>query len=222
MVEGKEVGFKRKRDELASRILPYLEAGTVPPPILPQQYASAKEMINMLQSLVLMVATIFQKTVNANTKSLLDLSIRSFLTCFQQFNEPMRKMDCNPNWLLTYNMMCLLNLPATIEEFGPVRQWYKGKWLGEQYVLTVKSERLKCPLNNLHYILLRNLHHNKAIDMLHQNNQEQNDKEDLLPVLVHTSKDKLLGSFLSRTPFPTMSTTHGQYYSLFYGATVNL
>jgi hypothetical protein len=111
---------KGKHDELASRILPYFEAGTVPPPILPQQYASADEMIKMLQSLVLVVTTIFQKTVNANTKSLLDLRIRLFLTHFQQFDEPMRKMDRNPNWLSMYDMMCLLNLPAAIEEFGPV------------------------------------------------------------------------------------------------------
>jgi hypothetical protein len=54
--------------------------------------------------------------------------------------------------------------------------------------------------------------------MLHQNNQ-RNDKEDQLPVntKVHTNLDKLVGSFLSHTPFPIMSTTHGQYYSLYYG-----
>jgi hypothetical protein len=110
-------GWLRARE---CRILPYFEAGTVLPPILPQQYASADEMIKMLQSLVLMVTTIFQKTVHANTKSLLDLRILLFLTRFQRFDKPMRKMDRNPNWLSTYNMMCLLNLPAAIEEFGPV------------------------------------------------------------------------------------------------------
>jgi hypothetical protein len=54
--------------------------------------------------------------------------------------------------------------------------------------------------------------------MLHQNNQ-RNDKEDQLPVntKAHTNKDKLLGLFLSRNPFPSMRTTQGQYYSLYYG-----
>jgi hypothetical protein len=52
--------------------------------------------------------------------------------------------------------------------------------------------------------------------MLHQNNQ-RNDKEDQLPIntKVHTNEDELLGSFLSRTPFPKMRTPQGQYYSLY-------
>jgi hypothetical protein len=49
------------------------EVGAVVPPILPQQYASATEMIEMLQALVLMVATIFQTTVHQETKKILEV-----------------------------------------------------------------------------------------------------------------------------------------------------
>jgi hypothetical protein len=175
-------------------------------------------MIEMLQSLVLMEATVFQKSVDAKKKNLLDLRIRLFLTRFQRFDKPMQRKDRNPNWLTTYNMMCLLNLPATIKEFGPVRQWYEGKWLGERYVLTVKSERLKCPLSNLHYILLRNLLRNKAIDLLNPK-EECNNKEEQLPMntKVHNNEDELLGSFLLRSLFPITRTIHGKYYLLYYG-----
>jgi hypothetical protein len=110
------------------RVLPsFFVPGVIAPPILPQQYATANEMIEMLQSLGLMVTTVFQKSVDAKTKNLLDLRIRLFLTRFQRFDKPIQKKDRNPNWLTTYNMMCLLNLPPTIEEFGPVQQWYEGK-----------------------------------------------------------------------------------------------
>jgi hypothetical protein len=129
----------------------------------------------------------------------------------------MQKKDRNPNWLLTYNMMCLLNLLATIKEFGPVRQWYEGKWLGERYVLTVKSERLKCPLSNLHYILLQNLHRNKAIDLLNPKEKRNNEEEQLpMNTKVCNNEDELLGSFLLRSPFPITWTIHGKYYLLYY------
>jgi hypothetical protein len=129
------------------------------------------------------------------------------LTRFQKFDEPMRKVDKQATWLLSYNFMCLLNLPKTIPKFGPVRQWYKGKWLGERYVSTVKSERLKCPLVNLHYILLRNLHRNKAIDALHPKEQ-RNNKEDQLPrnTKIHASDGNLQAAFLSWSPFPVCKT----------------
>jgi hypothetical protein len=82
----------------------------------------------------------------------------------------------------------------------------------------VKSERLKCPLSNLHFILLRNLLRNKAIDSLNPR-EKRNNKEDQLPMntKVHNNEDELLGSFLSRSPFPITWTINGKYYSLYYG-----
>jgi hypothetical protein len=194
------------------------EAGAVVPPILPQQYASATDMIEMLQALVLMVATIFQTTVHQETKNILEVRIRLFFMRFQKFDEPMRKVDKQPTWLPSYNFMCLLNLPKTIAKFGPVRQWYKGKWLGEPYVSTVKSERLKCPLVNLHCILLRNLHCNKAIDAFHLK-ERRNNKEDQLPMntKIHASDGDLQAAFLSQSPFPVCKTIEDELYSLYYG-----
>jgi hypothetical protein len=209
---------KGKRNDLSERVLPFFVPNVIAPPILPQQYAAANEMIEMLQSLVLMVATVFQKSVDVKTKNLLDLRIRLFLTRFQRFDKPMQKKDRNPNWLTTYNMMGLLNLLATIEEFGPVQLWYEGKGLGERYFSTVTSERLKCPLSNLHFILLQNLLRNKAVDSLNPR-EKRNNKEDQLPMntKVHNNEDELLGSFLSRSPCPITWTIHGKYYLLYYG-----
>jgi hypothetical protein len=81
--------LKGKRNDLSERVLPFFVPSVIAPPILPQQYATANEMIEMLQSLVLMVATVFQKSVDAKTKNLLDLRICLFLTRFQRFDKPM-------------------------------------------------------------------------------------------------------------------------------------
>jgi hypothetical protein len=110
----------------------------------------------------------------SGNKKYIGVSDSLIFDAFPKFDEPMQKVDKQPTWFLSYKFVCLLNLPETIAEFGPVCQWYKGKWLGERYVSTVKSERLKCPLVNLHYILLRILHCNKAVDALHQKEQRNN------------------------------------------------
>jgi hypothetical protein len=217
-LQARGLDAKGKRNDLLERVLPFFVPDVIAPPILPQQYATANEMIEMLQLLVLMVATVFQKSVDAKTKNLLDLRLCIFLTRFQRFDKPMRKKDRNPNWLTTYNMMCLLNLLAPIKEFGPVRLWNEGKWLGERYVLTVKSERLKCLLSNLHYILLQNLLRNKAVDLLNPK-EKRNNKEEQLPMntKVHNNEDELLGSFLLCSLFPITRTINDKYYSLCYG-----
>jgi hypothetical protein len=50
---------KGKRNDLSERVLPFFVPDVIAPPILPQQYATSNEMIEMLRSLVLMVATVF-------------------------------------------------------------------------------------------------------------------------------------------------------------------
>jgi hypothetical protein len=88
-LQARGLDSKGKINDLLERVLPFFVTGVIAPPILPQQNATTNEMIEMLQSLVLMVATVFQKSVDAKTKNLLDLRIRLFLTCFQRFDKPM-------------------------------------------------------------------------------------------------------------------------------------
>jgi hypothetical protein len=60
-LRARDLDAKGKRTDLAERVLPFFVPNVIVPPILPQQYATANEMIEMLQLLVLMVATVFQK-----------------------------------------------------------------------------------------------------------------------------------------------------------------
>ena len=41
-------------------------------------------------------------------------------------------------WVSSYNFMCLLNLPETIDYFGPILLYYEGGPLGEKNVQTIK------------------------------------------------------------------------------------
>ena len=71
-----------------------------------------------------------------------------------------------PLWLARFNFVCLLNLPDSIVEFGSVRNYFEGKYLGERYVQEVKAARQRCPPTNITGTLLRRLHEAKAIESL--------------------------------------------------------
>jgi hypothetical protein len=43
----------------------------------------------------------------------------------------MRETNEKPTWLASYNFLCLPNLPKTIEEFGPIRNYWEGGVMGK-------------------------------------------------------------------------------------------
>ena len=136
------------------------------PAIQPNLYGSAADMMAMIKSMVIMVTTLFQEDVHQNTPHILELRIRIFLSRFQKFDQPMKTKLQKPTWLSSYNFLSLLNLPGAVEEFGPLRKWFEGKWQGERFVTSVKNERRRCPPANLYSVLLRNLHRSKSMDCL--------------------------------------------------------
>ena len=77
-------------------------------------------MFEMIQSLVILVTTLFQNKVEEHSPDIIDLRIRIFLTRFHRFDAPMRKPHQKPSWLSSYNFICLRNIPDVIKEFGPL------------------------------------------------------------------------------------------------------
>ena len=52
-----------------------------------------------------------------------------FLSCYDKFDVNMRgtdrSADC-PGWVTSYNFSCLINLPGTVAEFGPLCNLWEG------------------------------------------------------------------------------------------------
>jgi hypothetical protein len=217
-LKARKLESKGKRVDLEKRVLSYYNSDEPLPPIVPMEYCTAFEMLDMLRSFVVLVSTIFQDKVEADTREQLEIRIRIFLTKFAAFDEPMRRTDIEPTWIRSYNFMCLLNLPETIAEFGPPRLWFEGKWLGEKYVSKVKDERKKCPPFNVHAILMRNLQRRKSVEFL----AGCTDREDLIEdeltqnTKIYESDDELTGTFISRMPFPIVLLANGVVGSLYY------
>jgi len=87
-------------------------------------------------------------------------TIRLFLTSCAYFDKEMigALKRTKPFWVTSYNFTCLLNIPAQIRKFGPIRNRWEGKWRGEGFLLVTKPEILAKRLNwerNLMLKLLR-------------------------------------------------------------------
>jgi hypothetical protein len=119
--------------------------------------------------------------------------------------------------LTSYNFLCLLNLSEAVEEFGPCRRWFEGKWLGERFVSEVKEERTRCPPKNVPYYLMRNLHCSKAInEIVRDSGFEQTEELLGLNTHVYDSNDELETKYDSRNPLPTVVLECGSIACLFY------
>ena len=71
-----------------------------------------------------------------------------------------------PVWVRSYNFMSLLNLPSILHEFGSMRNYFEGKYLGERFVQEVKTTRKQCPSTNVTGNLLKKLHEGKALESM--------------------------------------------------------
>ena len=148
------------------------------PPKQPPEYGTADGVLSVLRSMVLMLTTMLQPSVDGvSHANILSLRIRIFLNNLEAFDAPLRRkkiknfeekkkvaqqddgrqvelvqskqkkrkllgikvVNGKPIWLSKFNFLCLLNLPKTVEEFGPARNYFEGKYLGERYVQEVKT-----------------------------------------------------------------------------------
>ena len=66
--------------------------------------------------------------------------------------------DKEPIWLSTYNFMCLINLVKNMLQYGPLRNFWEGKYIGEAMVKTVKPEMTSVRRLNWAVNLLLKLH----------------------------------------------------------------
>jgi hypothetical protein len=214
-VRGLETSGKKK--DLFDRVNSYFAGDRIDiPPVLPVQVSTKEQMWDMLKSMLLLITTLFQEKVHKNTKLIIDLRVRIFLSNFEEFEKPMRKPNIF-SWLASYNFLCLLNLPETVDEFGPCRLWFEGKWQGERFVSDVKQERTRCPPKNVLHYLMRNLHCSKAIaEIVRQNGPTIKDELLALNTRVYNSEQEVNDTFKSRDPMPIVVLEDGSYAALIY------
>lgn len=108
-----------------------------PPPIPPPTGGPLETVIDMLCALDAFVRVMMSHAYPVGGKDLVTLHVLDFLNAFDAF-KPLREERKFPEWLTMYNFLCLLNLPDSIEELGPLRFNYEGSTEGEGFIPMVK------------------------------------------------------------------------------------
>jgi hypothetical protein len=60
-----------------------------------------------------------------------------------------------------------------VREFGSLRNYFEGKYLGERFVQEVKDARQPCLYQNVTTNLLKKLHHGKALEAMASTQSEK-------------------------------------------------
>jgi hypothetical protein len=225
------------------------------PKLLAPLYGTADGVIHMIRSMVILLTTLMQPSVNGEDhKDILELRTRIFLNAVDDFERPLRKKKDDqikvefkrkeaerkkkeeeyikrgrtgkkpprkteltlsaPVWLDKYNFLSLLNLPEVIREFGSPRNYFEGKYLGEQFVQEVKNMRERCPPKHVLPNLLRKLHEGKSIESMATMHQSKKLQTMRLTESVHRRdpvRKEILGSNVR--VYPSMESVSVSFYS---------
>jgi SAP domain len=212
----RRLALSGNKKDLQIRVIDFLRGPVeLIPPIQPELFGSADDLMSMLKAMVLLITTVFQDRVEKSSRDIVDLRVRTFLTSFEIFDSPMRKDQTKRTWHRSYNFLCLLNLPEAVEKYGPVRRWFEGKWLGERYVSTVKDERAHLTYRNLNVVLMKKLHRSKVVSTLVDSENAENDQL-LINTKAYSSYIDIERRYESNSPLPIVIFEAGILGCIFY------
>jgi hypothetical protein len=95
---------------------------------------------DMIRALHVMTARIMAPVYTEDSIQSIEYYIKIFLSRFALVSDNVYPKATKPKWLSSYNFMCLLNLPSTCREIGPLRNAWEGSTKGEGFIRFVKPE----------------------------------------------------------------------------------
>ena len=109
------------------------------PQIIPRSTYDASHVQDLIYHSCTMIKLVMSKKVDVEYLTNLDNAIKIFLTQFNKFDESIKiKKNEKPQWISSYNYLCLLNLPTIAQKFGPLKNIWEGGYIGEGYLRIVK------------------------------------------------------------------------------------
>lgn len=127
---------------LKNRVMALLNEKGGPPPVLHSVAGDyePEQVERMLVALDEMLSSIMvDEVVPGVTVPTMELKIKTFLTEFDLLDQQLKTPKDKPKVVTSFNYMCLLNLPALTERFGPLRNLWEGSYKGEGYIGKCKS-----------------------------------------------------------------------------------
>lgn len=210
--------------DLKNRVSKYFLENNIPP-IVVKNECKKENILDMVRHMSLMIHLFMSFELRHHEVNVLEATIRLFLIKYDIVDGGITKKD-TPSWITQYNFLCLLNLPATVRQYGNVRNLWEGGSNGEGYLKRVKNELKPGLVNQWQKWSLRNLLQDKLYDewMKEKKDELGNTKSNLrTECKVYGNRKKALGEIGSGNPFSgIMLCTSKQeivsYYICFRGA----
>ena len=138
-------GLKKndKVQVLRSRIAKLLEKPETIPEILPKFQCDNKVSEYTIVSLQFLISRLMQKSYNIQLIKESECYTHLYLGYLAEWTEHIIPKNRTPLWISSYSILNLLNLPQVMTEYGPLRNYWEGKTIGEAIVKKVKSN-YKC------------------------------------------------------------------------------
>ena len=109
------------------------------PQIIPRSTYAASHVQDLMYHSCTIIKLVMSRKVNEEYLTNLDNAIKVFLTQFNKFDESIKiKKKEKPQWISSYNYLCLLNLPLIAKSFGPLKNIWEGGYIGEGYLRIIK------------------------------------------------------------------------------------
>ena len=108
-----------------------------------------------------------------------EYAVRLFISAYDNLDRKLRKKGDKPSVISSYNFMSLLNLPKTMQKFGPLRHLWEGKWQGEAFLQKLKAAITQGMRKNWQLNLMKNLLREMAFDNIFQSIELENGPHNL-------------------------------------------
>lgn len=144
-----------KISELLNIITEYHESNSAPN-IISKNEISINDILTMISSMCLLIQMIMCLETKATDIPRIEAIIRMFLIHYDKVDSGMIDGSV-PTWIKQYNILCLLNIPKAMNNFGHLRNLWEGGRDGEGYLKTVKSHLTGGLVNEWQTWVLTNL-----------------------------------------------------------------
>ena len=159
-----------KKNELIASIRTYMDQEGGPPEIVEQKGGSVLEIQVMIQALTCMISHIMKRTVEPGDSEEVDRKIKIFLSCYNNID---RRFSVGlPGWGTKFNLLCLLNLPDAMNEYGPLRNYWEGSMQGEGFLVNVKPQLKTGIRKNWHTNVMNRVIRKRALNLLLEKSDE--------------------------------------------------
>ena len=116
-------------------------------PEITKKNIDIEDVTNLINSTCLMISKLM--TINTKKEDInhVEAILRMFLIYSEKLDYSISGDNAVPSWIKSYNLLCLLNVPDLMRNYGNIRNLWEGGNDGESYMKIVKSH-LKSGLVN--------------------------------------------------------------------------